>query len=117
MAGYKPSVPFSTALSLLKPTYTKVCGVPTKTYPEASEGERFNGSFRTFGGTERDVNGLYSIEDTATVETWYRPDIQSDCRVALLGTDAVYEIFGEPENIDRRNQFLKFKVKRVKGGA
>lgn len=77
----------------------------------------FYGSFRTFGGTERDVNGLYSIEDTATVETWYRPDITSDCRVAVAGTNAVYDIFGEPENIEMRCQFMKFKLRRVKGGV
>lgn len=102
---------------LLKPIHSKVSGVPVKTFPEISEGEMFYGSFRTFGGTERDVNGLYSIEDTATVETWYRPDITSDCRVTVAGTNAVYDILGEPENIEMRCQFMKFKLRRVKGGV
>jgi hypothetical protein len=34
-----------------------------------------------------------------------------------LSDGAVFDILGEPENIEMRNQFLKFKVRRVKGGA
>ena len=52
--------------------------------------------------------------NTATVETWYRPDIKADCRLRL--TDgAVYEILGAPENIEMRNQFCKFKVRAIEG--
>lgn len=114
---YKPLSPFSVALMLLVPTNSNVMGVSKKTFPDVSDGILFFGSFKTYGGTEHEVNGLLSVEDTATVETWYRPDITSGCRVAIAGTNAVYEIVGEPENIEMRNQFLKFKVSRVKGGA
>ncbi len=117
MAQYKPFVPFNVALILLVPTYSIVSGVNTKTFPTLSEGNLFYGSFKTYGGTERDVNGLYSIEDTANIECWYRPDIKSDCRIAIPMTGAIYEIFGEPENINMRNQYLRFKVRRVKGGV
>lgn len=117
MAEYRPALPFSTPLLLLTPTYTTVNGVRKKTFPAVADGVLFYGTFKTYGGTERDINGVYSIEDTANVETWYRPDITSGCRVAVAGTTAVYEILGEPENINLRNQFLKFKVSRVKGGA
>lgn len=117
MAEYRPSLPFSTPLMLLIPTYTTVSGVRKKTFPAVENGILFYGSFKTYGGTERDVNRVYSIEDTADIETWFRPDITSGCRVAVAGTNAVYEILGEPENINLRNQFLKFKVSRVKGGA
>lgn len=113
MAQFKPSVPFNVAMMLLVPTYTKIQGVQTKTFPNI--GILINGSFKAYGGTEITVNGLYSVEDTAWIETWYRPDIKSDCRISISG--AVYEIIGEPENINLRNQFLRFKVKRVKGGA
>ena len=34
-----------------------------------------------------------------------------------METGKVYEILGEVENIDMRNQFAKFKVRAVKGGA
>ena len=120
MAHYKPAAPFNVAFVLLIPTKTTVQGVEKKTFPavgEVGDDAKFNGSFRTFGGTERDVNGLYSIEDTATVETWYHPAITSECRIYVRQTGATYEIINEPENIELRNQYLKFMVKRIKGGA
>ena len=118
MATYKPNAPFSTALKLLAPIGSGMSlGVPVREYPDIEDGETFFASFKTYGGTEREVNGLYSIEDTAIVECWYRPDITSDCRVAIAGTERVYEVIGEPENIDLRNQYLRFRVRRVKGGA
>lgn len=117
MARFKLSGPMSVPMVLLIPTYSKTYGVDTKTYPDISDGIPINGSFRTFGGTERDVNGVYSIENTATVETWYRPDIKSACRIVLPQTGEIYEILGEPENINMRNQYLRFKVHQVKGGA
>lgn len=114
---YRPPLPFSTALRLLIPTQSTSYGVKENTFPAVESGELFYGSFKTYGGTEVNSNGLISVEDTATIDTWYRPDIKSGCRVAIAGTNAVYEILGEPENIDMRNQFLQFKVTRVKGGA
>lgn len=115
--SYRPSLPFSTALVLLIPQYSSAYGVKEKTFPAVADGITFYGTFKTYGGTERDVNGVYSVEDTASIETWFRPDITSNCRIAVASTGAVYDILGEPENIDMRNQYLKFKVSRVKGGA
>ena len=117
MANYRPNLPFSTPLVLLKPTYTQVNGVKTKVLPEIADGVMIYGTFKTYGGTEKIIDGIYSMTDTAVVETWYRPDITSDCIIALADTGAKFEILNEPENIERRNQFLKFKVQRVKGGA
>ena len=117
MAQFRPQTPFNVPLILLVPTYTTVSGVRTKSFPEAKDGSLFYGSFRTFGGTESTVNGVYTIEDTATIETWYRSDIKSECRVVVGESGAVYEIYGEPENILMRNQFLRFKIRRIKGGA
>lgn len=74
-------------------------------------------NFKTFGGTEQSVNGVYSVIDTANLTAYYRPDITSGCQVVRLQDNAVYEVIGEPENIDMANQFVKFKVRRVKGGA
>lgn len=95
----------------------KSYGVTSYEYPEINDGILFYGSFKTFGGTEREVDGAYSVENTATVETWFRPDIRSNCRIGIPATGAVYDILGEPENINMRNQFLKFKLIEVKGGA
>lgn len=114
--AYKPNLDNQIIMMLLIPTYTTVSGVSKKTFPTFLNGEMIFGSFKTYGGTEHDVNGLIAVEDTATIETWYRPDIKSDCRIGLEN-GAIYEIIGEPENINMRNQFVKFKVKRVKGGA
>lgn len=117
MAEYKPQLPFSTPLYLLIPTYETIKGVPTKKYPKPTDEMIFFASFKTYGGTETTENDVYSVIDTANIETWYRPDIKSDCRVMRAVDGANYEIIGEPENINMRNQYLKFKIRRIKGGA
>lgn len=101
------------AMRLLIPTYSKVNGVEKKYFPE--NGPLFFANFKTYGGTERDVNGKYVIEDTANIVTWFRPDIKSDCRVVRLEDNAVFEILNEPEDVNFRHMFLSFKVKRIKG--
>lgn len=115
MADFKPSFPFSTPIELLIPTYTKQKGVTKKSFPAV--GIRLNCSWKTYGGTEMTTNDLFTVIDTAIVETWFRPDIKPDCRIKLWSTAQVYEIIGKPENIEMRNQFVKFKVRAVEGGA
>lgn len=100
-------------MRLLIPTYTKYNGVTKKTYPE--DGPLFFANFKSYGGTEQTVNDVYSIIDTATITTWFRPDIKSDCLIVRLEDGAKFEIINEPEDINFRHQFLIFKVKRVKG--
>ena len=112
--AYRPSVPFSTPLILLIPETTTIKGVLKKHYPE--KGEMIYCSFRMFGGTETESNSVQIVENTAVIETWYRPDIKADCM--LKTTDGMsYEILGTPEDIEQRHQFLKFKIRAVKGGA
>lgn len=120
---FRPSeaAQMTTPLRLQQPVKATSYGVNKKTY------KNINGvimaNFKTFGGTEKNDNGIITVEDTAQIVCWYRPDITSGCRVVLLdgnedSDDAkCYEILGEPENIELRNMFLKFKVRRVKGGA
>ena len=117
MARYRPSKPFDTPMLLYPVTGTDtVMGVTVNTY--AAVGILFYGSFATYGGTERAVNGLYSVEDTATVETWYRPEFTASARVALANNQAkLYQIVGEPEDIEQRHQFTKMRLTRVAGGA
>lgn len=111
---YKPSGQFNVPLYLFVPKTVTAKGSTKKTYP--THGELIYGTFRTFGGTERTSNDALIIEDTATVETWYRPDIKPDCKIKDV--DGVeYEILGTPENISKRNQFLVFKIRAVRGGA
>lgn len=115
MADFKPAFPFTVPADLLIPTYTTSKGVEKKAYP--TTGIRINCSWKTYGGTETTTDGLYTVLDTATVETWYRPEITSACRLKLWATGQVYEIVGQPENVNMRNQFLKFRVRAVEGGA
>lgn len=110
--SYRPSEPFSTVVELLNPTYETVKGVQVKKHEVVGA---FCCSFKTYGGTETTTNGVLTVIDTANIETWYRPDITSASQIKL-GTK-VYEVMGEPENIEQRNQFLKFKVRGVKGGT
>lgn len=129
MSDYRLEIKNPIPLVLLIPkSITQVKGVNKKEYPTIEEAlaikdkndnsiNLFFGSFKSYGGTERIVNGIYSIEDTANIETWYRPDISNNCRIARANDGAIFDVINEPENINMRNQFLKFKVKRVKGGA
>lgn len=114
MTAYKPSTPFNVPMFLYVPTTTTVKGSTKKVYPD--DGKLIFCSFRTFGGTERITNDLLIVEDTAVIETWYRPDIKSDCRLENVNGQK-YEILGTPENINMRNQYLKFKIKAIRGGV
>ena len=117
MAENRPQLPFTTPLRLLIPTYETVKGTTVKKFPAVSTAPIIFASFKTYGGTETTVNDVYTLIDTADIETWFRPDIRSDCEIVRAVDGARYEIINEPENISMRNQFLKFKVQRVKGGA
>lgn len=121
MANYKPSALFSQPLVLLIPTNEKIHGTNKKKYPTIKKAEEdgcvFFGSFKTYGGSDRTVNGIFSIEDTAIVETWYRPDIKSNCAIAIPETGEIYEITGVPEDIERRHQYLRIRLQAYKGDA
>lgn len=111
---YKPNTPFLIKMMFSKPNgIQSVKGVSQKIY---SKPKPFHCSFRTFGGTEKVVNGVITVEDTAVIEMWYRPDISADCKVYdMKGKE--YEIIGTPENIEGANRILKFKIRAIKGGA
>lgn len=79
--------------------------------------ERIFCNFKTYGGTEKEVNGMIAVEDTATIVTWYNPEITSSSILKRLTDGAEFEILGEPENIEQRNMVMRFKVRRIKGDA
>ena len=113
---FKPSSPFDAAMKLLIPTESKAKGVTKKDFPDPSKvDEVFFGSFRTFGGTETLVNNVYTVEDTATINTWFNPAITSDCRIYLCDTGEQWDVLGRPEDIDMRHQYMQIKVKKVGG--
>lgn len=105
----------TTVMKLQQPVFVKGYGVNSKTWQDTDLLIRCN--FKTFGGTEKNVNNILIVEDTAQIVCWFTPEIKSDCRLVRMSDNAVFEILGEPENIEMRNQFLKFKIRRVKGGA
>lgn len=116
MADYRPAMPFNVPMLLLIPTVKTVRGVAVKEFPKT--GTLIYCNFRSFGGTETQSNGVTIVEDTATIETWFRPDITANCGVCFADNpDKVYEILGTPENISMRNQFMQFKVRSIGGGA
>ena len=120
MSRYKPATPFVTPMYLLNPTYTTVKGVPKETWPaikDLKEDDLIFGTFRTFGGTDITSNDLYTVQATGTIDTWYRPDIESKSRLYIISTGETYEILGDPEDISMRHQYLKLKVSKVGGAA
>lgn len=112
--AYKPSMPFNVPAQILKTEYKKVNGVNTKV---VTEGDVIYVSAKSYGGTERIIDDRVVIEDTINIETWYRPDISSKDRLRLLDDGSEWEIINHPEDIDRRHQWLKFKVRRIGGSA
>lgn len=119
MANYRPveAEQMTTPLKLQVPTYKTVSGVTKVDKYVDAKNPIFYGSFKTYGGTEQDINGVYSIKDTANIVCFYRPDIKSNCRIIRLTDNAAYKVIADPENTDERNQFLKIKVERIKGGV
>lgn len=104
----------TTAMRLQIPKSETVLGVAKKTY---IDGDVIMCNFRSYGGTDSESNGVLSVIDTAQITCWYRPDIKGNCRLKRLSDNAVFELLGEPENLEMRNQILYFRVRRVKGGA
>ena len=121
MARFRLANRFNAAMVLLVPSYSDDYGVENKTFPAVDDkGENvfeFFGNFKTYGGTETTVNGAYVVEDTAIIETWYNPIFTSDCRIYVRDNGGYYDILASPENINLEGQYLKMKVRRVKGGA
>lgn len=109
---YRPSEPFNTTAILYNPTTTIDKGVAVKEYNSVG---KINCLAKTYGGTESVVNDVYSVIDTVNIETWYRDDITSESRL-MIG-NKMYEVMGVPEDISFRHQFLKFKVRGVRGGS
>ena len=115
--NFRPTAPFNVPMKLLTPITKKSKGVVNKILPEPEDAPLFFGAFRTFGGSESMTDDVYTVYDTGTIDTWYRPDIKSNCSIYIVPTGETYEIVGSPENINMRNQYLRIRVKKVGGGA
>ncbi len=106
----------TTPIKILKKTITWVSGAAESTYEEAMEPILFC-NFKTFGGTESVVNGQIMNIATATITTWYRQDLQAPDRIVLLSDNSVWEIIGDPENYEMRNQYMQLRVRKLSGGV
>lgn len=102
-----------TPAELLTPIYSEYNGVSKKTYPD--HGALIYINFKSRGGTDTVVNGIYSVISTAEIVTWYRDDIRSDCRIKI--NSDLYEIKGEPEDVELQHQVMILKVEKVSGGV
>ena len=109
---YQPQTPFNVPARHLKRKLEKVNGVNQETF---TEGIEFFCSAKSYGGTEKTVNGVLVIEDTWVVDAWYNPDVKKGDKIRFLDDNTEYEILASPENINRRNQYMRFKVVRIGG--
>lgn len=109
---YQPQVPFTVPAMHLKRTTKKVNGVNQETF---IEGGMFYCSAKSYGGTEKTVNGVYVIEDTWQIDTWFNPAFKKGDRVRFLDDMTEFEVLASPENINRRGQYMRFKVVRIGG--
>ena len=115
--AYRPYAPFTVPMKLLVPVTGKSYGVTTKVFSDPEVSELFFGSFRTFGGTEGVKDNVITLINTGVIDTWYKSEIKANCRIYLCDTGDVYDIISDPEDIDFRHQYLRFKVQKVGGKA
>jgi len=108
---YNKEANYRTQVTLLKGSYIKTYGTNEKVLEETKT--LLAVSCKSYGGTEKVVNGQVVIEDTFVIETNYRNDITSSDGIKMNGE--VYEIINRPENINMENRTLTFKVRRFSG--
>lgn len=114
---YVPATAREMTTPVLLRVVTKTEDRGGKPFPIYGDSIRFNCNFKAYGGTETVRDGVTVIEDTAQITCFYHPLIIGNCHIIRLRDGAEYEIIGEPDNIEQRNRYLTFKVRRYKGGA
>lgn len=112
---FKVSEQMTTPMKLQKRISKNVMGAPEFEYVDVPDDPIIYCNFKSKGGTEAVHDGRYIILDTATVQTWYRPDIAKGDRL-ILPDGSAWDIKGNPENVEQRNQLLILRVQNA-GGA
>ena len=110
---YQPQVPFNVPFKILSATTTKVNGVNTIEYVE--QNNVYMCSARAYVGSSRNVNDLSVEEDRLTIDTYWISSLKKNDRIRLLDDNSVWELPLHPENINRRNQWSRFVVVRLRG--
>lgn len=109
---YKIKDRLTTPIKILKQEKVNINGYIEIKNPEISE-EVIWCVWKSYGGTETDIDGLSVFQDTATVECRYTPEIKQNDTIQNLITNNKYQIITVPDNINMMNQWLRFKVKRL----
>lgn len=110
---YEANLPFDIPALHLKRHLKKVNGANQEDFTEADE--PFFCSAKSYGGTEKQVNGVTVIEDTWSIDTFYNPDFRKGDRIRFLDDGTEFKILASPENINRRGQYMRFKVLAIGG--
>lgn len=110
---YQPQSPFTTPFKILSSTLNKVNGVNTLTYTEDTE--IYYCSAKAWVGTNKNINDLNTEEDSLIIESYYIPTLKKNDRIKLLDDNTIWDVTLLPENINRRGQYMKFKVVLVHG--
>jgi len=110
---YQPQTPFNVPFIILSLTKEFINGVNKQTYVEGTE--IYFCSAKAYVGVNKQINNITAEEDTLTVDTWFNPVLKKNDRIKLLDDDTIWELTTAPENINRRNQYMRFKVVRYRG--
>lgn len=110
---YQPYAPFNVPFKILSSTQKRVNGIVINEYME--QDSIYFCSARAYINSNRNVNDLNSEEDTLVIDSYYIPDLKRNDRIRLLDDDSVWELTLTPENINRRNQYSRFKVVKIHG--
>ena len=113
MSEFTPDLPFRTPFKILKRSIKKVNGVNQEKFTEQKE--TLYCTAKSYGGTEKIINDVYTIVDTLTFQTYYTPAISKGDKILLLDDNSEYEVLASPENINRANKWLVFKGERFSG--
>lgn len=111
--SYQPQAPFNVPFKILSATLTKVNGVNTTTFTELPD--VYMCSAKAYVGVNKNINDLAAEEDTLTIDTYFIPTLKKNDHIILLDDNSEWELPLHPENINRRNQWSRFKVVRIRG--
>lgn len=111
--AYEANLPFDIPALHLKRSLKKVNGVNQEKF--TADKKPFYCSAKSYGGTEKVVNGVYVIEDTWVIDAYYNPSFSKGDKIRFLDDNSEFEILASPENINRRGQYMRFKVIAIGG--
>lgn len=110
---YVPNAVLNVPARIWHCAYVRQNGVQTASY--TPDDDILWIGVKSYGGTEKTVDGVYSVEDTIEVTGYYTPNLKSSDRIQLLGDGSFWEVLNTPENIDMRGAFMRLKCRRYHG--